>query len=434
MTGPMEERPTDYYKPLYHIAIEVTSSTEPAEVLDSLVRSTAEAMGVKGCSLMLLSPNRKQLIHTTSYGLSESYLGKGPVGIGPILTEVLSGSPVAVSDVSTDSRVQYRTQAIKEGIVSMLSVPLLVGTQIQGVLRVYTGEPREFTTDDIEFLTLVAGLGGIALRKARIHESRERFYEERLEEKVAQLEQVREELARVEEAKNKLLGFISIVAHDLKSPLAAIQSYFGVMLGGYSGELDEKHRHMIERSSARIDGLLELISDLLDISRIETGQILKEKERVCPADLARNTLEEARRLAEQKGLELEASIAPDISSIDCSPTRLEQVFTNLLSNAIKFTDQGGTVTLQMQEKNGAIIAEVLDTGVGIPEEELPQIFEDFYRATNVIETPGTGLGLPIVKRIVEAHGGKVSVESPVPDTGRGCKFTVWLPAHPGEGE
>jgi len=427
VTHELNSKPPDYYKALYQIAVEVTSRTDTAGVLDSIVRSTAAAMGVKACSLMLLSPDRKHLLHTAAYGLSDSYIKKGPVDVGPILAEVLTGKPVAVYDVSTDRRVHYRAQAISEGIASMLSLPLVAGSEIIGVLRIYTDKPRRFTPDDIEFLTLVAGLGGIALRKARHHESKEKLYEERLEEKIAQLEQVKEELNKVEQAKNKLLGFLSVVAHDLKSPLAAIQSYFSVMLGGYSGELNEKHRHMIERSSARINGLLDLISDLLDISRIESGQILKEMETVPLPKLAHSIVEEAHRLAEQKGLALKVEIPPSLPPIYCSAPRIEQALTNLLSNAIKFTEKGGTICLKVLEVDGQIQCEISDTGIGIPKEDLPRIFEDFYRASNVDPTSGTGLGLAIVKRIIEAHGGRIWVASPCPETGCGTKFTFVLP-------
>ena len=122
----MENRSLDYYKALYDIAVEVYASTSTEAVLNNIVRSTALALGLKGCSLLLLTPSRKQLIHTAAYGLSDSYIGKGPVGVGPILAEVLKGNPVAVEDVSSDPRVQYREQAVREGITSMLSVPVIL--------------------------------------------------------------------------------------------------------------------------------------------------------------------------------------------------------------------------------------------------------------------------------------------------------------------
>ena len=422
----MKKKPLDYNKALYRIAIAVNSTVTTGEVLNCIVRSTAEILNVKGCSLMLLTPNRKQLIHTAFYGLSDSYVRKGPVKLDPIIAEALKGKPMSVIDVTTDPRVLYRAQAGKEGIASMLSLPVILRGEIIGVLRIYTAETRRFSSDEIEFLGTVASLGAIALEKARPYESREQYCEPLVREKVEQLDQARNELAELEKGKDRLVTFISMVAHDLKAPLVAIQSYFGVMLGGYSGELNEKQRQMIERSSVRIDGLLELISDLLDISRIEMGQIVQEMKEVSLAQLVREPLDDMQRLAKEKGLRLATDISPDLPSIFGSPTRLQQVFTNLLSNAIKFTPKGGTVTLRLLERDGEIVGEIRDTGLGILDEDLPRIFEDFYRASNV-DVPGTGLGLPIVKRIIEAHGGRIRAESPCLETGVGCEFTFILP-------
>lgn len=422
----MRSRPLDYYKALYQIATDVDSGTSTKDVLNGIVRSTAKSIGLKGCSLMLLSKDRKRLVHTVAYGLSSSYIRKGSVKIDPITDEALKGNPIIVYDATTDPRIQYKAQAKEEGIASILSMPMVLREEVIGILRVYTSEPRDFTTEDIEFLNLVAALGAISLRKAREYESQEQYYEKRLQEKIAQLEQSQEDLAKVEEAKDKVLAFISMVAHDLKAPLAAIQTYFGVMLGGYTGELNEKHQELIEKSSARLDGLLEFISDLLDISRIETGQIINEMETVSLVEITDELLEDIERLAEHKGLKLVTEIPPDLPPIHGSSLRLQQVLTNLLSNAIKFTAEGGTVNLQLISRNGEIIGEVQDDGIGIPSEDLPHIFEDFYRAANV-DAPGSGLGLPIAKRIIEAHGGEVKAISPCPETSRGCKFTFSIP-------
>ena len=176
----MEERPLDYYKALYQLAVEVYSSTSSEVTLDNIVRSTALAINAKGCSLMLLTPDRKKLIHTVAYGLSDSYIKKGPLQLDPILQEVLKGNPVAINNVEIDPRVQYRAQALNEGIASMISVPVVLRGETTGVLRVYTAEPRQFSFDDIQFLNLAASLGAIALKKAREYESQEKYYEQRL--------------------------------------------------------------------------------------------------------------------------------------------------------------------------------------------------------------------------------------------------------------
>lgn len=428
----MEQQPLDYYKALYQIATEVDSSTSTKDVLNGIVRSTAKTIGAKGCSLMLLTQDRKRLVHTVAYGLSSSYIKKGSVKVDTIIDEALKGNPMVVFDAITDPRIQYKAQAKEEGIASILSIPMVLREEIIGILRVYTCEPRDFTTEDIEFLNLVAALGAISLRKAREYESQEHYYEQRLQEKMAQLEQSREDLAMVEEAKHTLLAFISMVAHDLKAPLAAIQTYFGVMLGGYTGELSEKHRELISKSSSRLDGLLEFISDLLDISRFETGEIVHEMKDVSMVELTNEIIEDIQRLAEQKNLQFVTDISPGIPPIRGSAPRLQQVLTNLLSNAIKFTPENGSISLSLLCKNGEIIGEVQDSGIGIPEAEISQVFDDFYRASNV-DAPGTGLGLPIVKRIIEAHGGQIEAISPCPETNTGSRFTFCLPlktSHP----
>ena len=423
----MVKKSLEYYKALYRIVKEVYSSTVTEDVLNSILRSTAEAMNVKGCSLMQLTPDRQQLLHTAAYGLSDWYIRKGPVKLDPIIAEALKGTPMVVDDVSTDTRVQYKVQAVKEGIASMLSLPLILRDEITGVLRVYTTEPRQFSSDEIEFLGAIANLGAIALENARMYELQEQYYEQRLKERARQLKRSKKELEELEQAKKRLLTFISTVAHDLKAPLAAMQSYLGVILGGYAGEINEKQQQIMERSSLRISGLLELISDLLDLSRIEMGQIGQEMESIPLSKPLEGPLDDARNLAGERNVTLIEDIPSELPSVNGSFSRLQQVFTNLLTNAIKFTPAEGTVNIKIADHNGKIMVKVQDTGVGIPEQDIPHIFEDFYRASNVDPASGTGLGLSIVKRVANAHGGDVCVKSPCPETGKGSEFTFTLP-------
>jgi len=246
-----------------------------------------------------------------------------------------------------------------------------------------------------------------------------------LEKRTGELELASIEIAKLEEEKSRFLRFLGIAAHDLKAPLTAIQGFFWVMLGGYSGELTEKQRNMLERSSYRIKELLNLISDLLDIPRIETGQIVQEMKPVSLRQIIKASLGDLRDLAKQKKLKLKVELPPGLPKIYGSAPRLQQVITNLVNNAINFTPHG-RVTLRVNNGDSEIRVEVTDTGIGIPPQDLPRMFEDFFRASNV-ETKGTGLGLSITKRIVEAHGGKIWVESPCPETNTGSRFTFTLP-------
>ncbi|MFC1990462.1 sensor histidine kinase [Chloroflexota bacterium] len=263
--------------------------------------------------------------------------------------------------------------------------------------------------------------GELRKRQRQVVQLRERL----LREKTRELEQSSREIAKLEEERNRFLRFLGIAAHDLKAPLAAIQSYIGVMLGGFSGELNDKQKNMLERSSHRINGLLTLISDLLDIPRIEAGQIVQEMKEISLRQVVRNCLQEQRSLAKGKGVKIKVELPETLPKIHGSSPRLQQVITNLFDNAINYTNEG-TVSLKLKEMDNHIEVEVMDTGIGIPPEDLPRVFEDFFRASNVGKK-GTGLGLSIVRRIVEAHGGRIWVESPCVDSSTGCKFTFTLP-------
>ena len=263
--------------------------------------------------------------------------------------------------------------------------------------------------------------GELRKRQRQVVDLREQL----LQEKTEQLEQASTEIAKLEEEKSRFLRFLGIAAHDLKAPLTAIQGFFWVMLGGFAGELTDKQRNMLERSSRRINELLNLISDLLDIPRIETGQIVPEMKEISLRQVVSSSLHDLQNQAKEKGIKLKAELPQALPKIRGSSPRLQQVITNLVSNAINYTPEG-VVTIRVSESNKDIQVEVMDTGIGIPPDDLPRVFDDFFRASNV-EIKGTGLGLSIVKRIVEAHGGRIWVESPCPESNTGSKFTFTLP-------
>ena len=173
----MRESGRDYFTSLYELATAVNSARAPASVLQSIAEHVAGALSAKGCSLMLLTPDKKQLVHTASYGLSDWYVRKGPVSADRSIAEALEGKPVAVLEAAEDGRIQYRAQAKREGIASILSVPMMLREAVIGVIRVYSGEPRQFTLDDMRFVGAAANLGAIALENARLYDSIQKDYE-----------------------------------------------------------------------------------------------------------------------------------------------------------------------------------------------------------------------------------------------------------------
>lgn len=403
------------YELLYEISKPVIEAVGVSNVLRSIVESTAKGTGVKGCSILRLSPDGKTLAHTISYGLSDKYLSKGNIVVDETTKEMLEGKPVNITDVAHDPRIQHPAPAKKEGIASMLSIPIR-GTSgdIMGLLRLYDSKVRKFKKGEIDFLISIADLGGIVLEKAEAYDLL-----------VRDVDDAKTEVKKLEKDRQLFLEFLSMVAHDLKAPISAVESYLKVMLRGSPGPLTAKQEQWLDRSISRLDGMLELISDLLDVSRLETGQMATEMEMTSLQKVLEGCIDTARGIAEPNGIKVVSDIGSDFPQIFASEIRLAQVINNLVSNAVRYTPGGGTIKLRASLKGKKILIEVEDNGSGISKEAMPRIFEDFYRGDR--ETEGTGLGLSICKRAVELHGGRIWAESPVPETGKGTRFSVTLP-------
>jgi GAF domain-containing protein len=161
----------NYFITLYQLAAEVCCSRSSRDALQLLAEITAKGMGAKGCSLMTITPNGKQLLYASTYGLSDWYLRKGPLLTEKSIAQVFEGEPVAVKSAPEDERVQYRQEAQQEGIASIFSVPMMLREKIIGIMRVYTAEPRDFTDDDVYFVCAAANLGAISLENHRMYEA-----------------------------------------------------------------------------------------------------------------------------------------------------------------------------------------------------------------------------------------------------------------------
>lgn len=244
--------------------------------------------------------------------------------------------------------------------------------------------------------------------------------------------------ARLAEASRLKTYFLSMASHDLKSPLVAIESYLRVLLGGYAGEIKPNQKEILERSSIRIRELLTLIDDLLDIGRIESGKLAQEFQTVDMAQVIAAAVEDVRTISQNKGITLDMQVGP-LRPVQGAPARLQQVLANLLGNAVKFTPEGGRITVEARElrederKEGvtaglppSILVSVTDTGIGISPEDLPHLFEAFYRGKGAGK-PGAGLGLSIAQKIVEAHGGRIWAQSPPPGQASGSRFSFTIP-------
>lgn len=229
--------------------------------------------------------------------------------------------------------------------------------------------------------------------------------------------------SRLQHTKRTMERILSVIFHDLKAPLAAAESYNRLLLDGFVGELSEEQKNIVQRSSKRLSDLLNLISNMIDFSRVDFGEFRTEE--VSLMKVLEDCTETMRPLAVEKGLQLIVALPRQLPTIIGNDGRLKQVMTNLLSNAIKFTPSGG-ITVRAKDEKDHVRVDIIDTGVGIPTEDLPKVFDGFYKGLNM-EKRGAGLGLSISKKIIEGHGGKIWATSPTPETGRGSRFTFILP-------
>jgi two-component system, OmpR family, phosphate regulon sensor histidine kinase PhoR len=219
--------------------------------------------------------------------------------------------------------------------------------------------------------------------------------------------------------------FVNMVAHELRSPLVSIRQLQSVIIEGLTGPLNEKQKDYLSRGMSKIDALLSLINDLLDIAKIEAGTYVQHRVPTDVGKLIQETVDLMAPRAEQQGITISCEYH-DLRQVQADPKNMEKVLNNLLSNAINYSPNGGSVAIRARGLGEFVEIQVKDTGVGIPEAELPKIFDKFYRVKHpeTRKVIGTGLGLAIVKSVVEAHNGTIEVHSTL---GRGSTFTIRLP-------
>ncbi len=316
--------------------------------------------------------------------------------------------PMPIEDVTKVPWLEKRRDAYqREGIYSVLPVPLMLYGELAGTITFYYRQPHRFTETDIRVATALANLSAAAISTTEL-------YQEQITLR-----------AQAEEANRLKDEFLATVSHELRTPLNAILGWAAV-LG--RGRLDASHSQkaigIIERNAKSQS---QIINDLLDVSRIITGRMSVERRKVELSRIINVAVETIRPAAEAKEINLVAKIAPNIQTILGDPERLQQVIWNLLSNAVKFTQQNGNVLISAEQLDTSIEIIVSDNGQGIAPEFLPFVFDRFRQedASTTRRHSGLGLGLAIVRHLVELHGGIVKVESE--GIGKGATFTVSLP-------
>jgi len=375
------------------------------QVLARLADGARETLQADAAAVRLLDNEGTHLIVVAVSGPSATphpaaLQQQGPIALehSPLDREALSGQPIIVADTRADPRAVN----VPGDYGSVLCVPLAHEGHPVGTLHVYETAPQRFAEGDIASLMPLADLGATAIAATRA-------------------------LVALEALEASKGHFIRVATHELRSPVAVAQSLVRGVLKGYAGELTGKHAEIFARISRRLDFLESLVNDLLDLAAGKAPGLAEEETAVVLNSSVGRAVLLLQPRAEEKGVTLTHRVCGEELVVWGTEEGLDRIFVNLVGNAVKYTPSGGSVTVTMRPVEGAVKVQVADTGIGIPEEALPHLFEEFYRAPNAkaLEEVGTGLGLAIVKDLVERYGGRIEVESKV---GQGSTFTVTFPA------
>jgi signal transduction histidine kinase len=380
-------------------------------VLDALVESAARLCDASNAFIYRGDGQAYRLDSTFGFSPEyKAYMIERPIAPGRetlVGRTTIEGKVVHILDVLNDPEYTWRESQLRGGYRTMLGVPLMREGIPVGVLSLTRTEVKPFTDRQIELLTTFADQAVIAIENVRL------------------FDEIQDKSRQLEIASQHKSQFLANMSHELRTPLNAILGYSELMADGAYGEPSEKMLGILKRLEANGKHLLGLINDVLDLSKIEAGQLVLELSDYCIQDIAQTVRSTLEPLAIDKKLALKVEVPTGLPPGHGDGRRLTQVLINLVGNAIKFTDTG-EVAIKAEAHNGSFHVSVRDTGPGISSADQARLFQEFQQADNAItkKKGGTGLGLAISKRIIEMHGGKIWVESQL---GQGSTFAFTLP-------
>ncbi len=375
-----------------------------------------------------LSKTSFNLYHVHIYLLNETgrklVLKAGAGNVGRLMA--LEGREIAIDADSLVARAARTRQGVLENNVrktvdflphpllpntqAEMAVPMILGDKLVGVLDLQSDTIDSFTHEDLKIQRTLASQIAIAIENAR-------QYAEQVE--------TSKKLREVDQLKSE---FLASMSHELRTPLNSIIGFADVLLEGLDGDLNERMEEDVRLIRESGSHLRELIGDILDMSKIEAGRMELRYEDVDMRQMANDIMATAQPLAQQKNLDMYLDLDDAVTTARIDRTRIRQVLWNIMGNAIKFTDKG-SVSLSMRDEGSHLLVAIRDTGIGIKEENIPIVFEQFRQIDGGLNraASGTGLGMPITKKLVEIHGGDIWIESVY---GQGTTFFFTLPYVP----
>ncbi|HTM10933.1 MAG TPA: GAF domain-containing sensor histidine kinase [Verrucomicrobiae bacterium] len=397
---------------LINVNRDIASLLNRAFLLPHIADCARQFLGVDGASFRLVDGD---CLVRAGHAGDEELLALSPrLRLGESISGkvVEENRAIAARNVFDDPLIiaEHRRILNDAGYCSFLGVPLRLGERVIGTINLYSKREREFRPDEIQLITAFADQAAIAVENSRL------------------FEELRKKSAELEDAFKLKTDFLNTMAHELRTPLNVVIGTQQLLVEGSYGQLDNQQVKALSRIGHYSKDLLDLINEILDLMRLEAKKVTLHCEEFSVRDITDDLELSFDLLAREKGLKLKFDIADGMPHLWGDPGRLREVLQNLLANAVKYTERGKVELHVSMEKMGNVAWTVSDTGIGIRHTDLPHIFEPFFMAEDVDRRkyPGSGLGLSIVKRLVDLLEGDIAVES---EHGRGSRFTVTLPLH-----
>ncbi|MBI3963233.1 MAG: response regulator, partial [Deinococcus sp.] len=403
---------------LYQMVLDIGSQRDLPVLLDRIAYNAARLLKADSTAILLLDEQREYLAIAASYGLSPEVVAGTRDHIGQSIAGRVaqSGTAILANDLPNDPRF-YNPSARGERLLACISVPMQARGQIIGTLDAHSKRRRQaFHQHHLWTLSMLAAQAAVAIDTVRTLHHAESLAEE--------LRAANSELATTSRYKSE---FVANMSHELRTPLNSIMGFSEVLADGLAGALNEKQRKYVGNVLSSGQHLLSLINDILDLSKVEAGRMELSREQLDASEVVKEVLTALSPLANRQGITLVDAVAA--APVWADHGRLRQVFFNLLSNAIKFTPSGGTVQVSTSTGGPMASFSVADTGIGIKPEDRGKLFQEFRQLDSTASRrySGTGLGLSLTKRLVELHGGTITVQS---EPGKGSTFTFTVPIMP----
>ena len=390
----------------------VNSTLDLETVLATIVTKAAQLSGTEAGAIYVFDDKQRDFHLRATFGMeqelidaiTQQHIDMSDPNVAAVMTE---GQPIQVADLRDEVTTELNEITLRAGYRARLVAPLIRGEDFVGMLVVRRKSPGAFAQNIVDLMKTFAAQSALAIQNARL------FHD--IEDKGRQLEVASQHKSQ----------FLANMSHELRTPLNAILGYTELISDGAYGEPSDKMLEALKRLEVNGRHLLGLINDVLDLSKIEAGQLQLELSDYSVCDIAQTVHSTLQPLAADKKLSFKVEVPDRLPAGHGDARRLTQVLINLVGNAIKFTD-AGEVAIKAEANNGAFYVSVHDTGPGISVADQGKLFREFQQADNAItkKKGGTGLGLAISKRIIELHGGRIWVES---EPGRGSTFAFTLP-------